>query len=129
MLAGMRSALAPCQPAWSSTMTTCSSSPIVAAMRVEEVLHYLGVGVRHDEGEAVVSVRFHGREDVGEREALVAQPRRALAASPPDVDRAPLLVMLQACLWHDPRLVLEEQTNTLVSMRKLNFSEQRRGSF
>ena len=70
---------------------------------VEELLHRLGVGVRHDEGEAVVGAGLDGREDVGEGEALVAQPRRALTAPPPDVDRAPLLA--------DARLVLEEQAN------------------
>jgi len=88
---------------------------------VEELLHRLGVGVRHDEGEAVVGAGLDGREDVGEGEALVAQPRRALTAPPPDVDRAPLLA--------DARLVLEEQANALVLMRVLSFFEQRRGSF
>jgi hypothetical protein len=88
---------------------------------VEEFLHRLRVGVRHDEGEAVVGAGLNGREDVGKREALVAQARRALAAPPPDVDRASLLA--------DARLVLEEQADALVSMRTLKFSEQRRGSF
>ena len=88
---------------------------------VEELLHRLGVGVRHDEGEAVVGAGLDCREDVGEGEALVAQPRRALTAPPPDVDRAPLLA--------DARLVLEEQANALVLMRVLSFFEQRRGSF
>jgi hypothetical protein len=77
--------------------------------------------VRHDEGEAVVGAGLDGREDVGEREALVAQARRALAAPPPDVERASLLA--------DARLVLEEEPDALASMRTLNFLEQRRGSF
>ena len=88
---------------------------------VEELLHCLGVGVRHNEGEAVVSAGFDRREDVGERKALVAQPWRALTAPPPDVARPSLLA--------DARLVLEKQADTLVFMRMLNFSEKCRGSF
>jgi len=88
---------------------------------VEELLHCLGVGVRHNEGEAVVSAGFDRREDVGERKALVAQPWRALTAPPPDVARPSLLA--------DARLVLEKEADTLVFMRMLNFSEKCRGSF
>jgi hypothetical protein len=77
--------------------------------------------VRHDKGEAIVGAGLDGREDVGEREALVAQARRALAAPPPDVDRASLLA--------DARFVLEEEPDALSFMRTLNFLEQRRGSF
>jgi hypothetical protein len=55
---------------------------------VEELLHCLGVGVRHDKGEAVVVL--DRREDVGEGEALVAQSRRTLPA-PPDVAGPSLL--------------------------------------
>ena len=43
---------------------------------IEELLHRLGVGIRHDEREAVVAARLDGCEDIGEREALVAQARR-----------------------------------------------------
>ena len=88
---------------------------------VEEHLHRLGIHVRHDEREGVVGAGLDGCEDVGEREALVAEPRRALAAPPPDVAGAPLLA--------DARLVLEEEADALVFMRTLKFSEQRRGSF
>ena len=87
----------------------------------EELLHRLGIDVGQDEGEAVVSAGLDASKDVGEREALVGETRRALAAPPPHVDRAPFLA--------DARLVLEEQADALVSMRTLNFSEQRRGSF
>lgn len=88
---------------------------------VEEHLHRLGIHVRHDQREGVVGSRFDGCEDVGERKALVAEPRRTLAAPPPDVARAPLLA--------DAGLVLEEEADALVFMRMLYFSEQRRGSF
>jgi hypothetical protein len=88
---------------------------------VEKHLHRLGIHVRHDEREGVVGSRLDGCEDVGEREALVAEPRRTLASLPPDVARAPLLP--------DAGLVLEEEADALVSMRTLYFSEQCRGSF
>ena len=88
---------------------------------VEEHLHRLGIHVRHDERKGVVGARLDGREDVGEREALVAEPRRTLASPPPDVARAPLLP--------DAGLVLEEEADALGFMRTLYFSEQRRGSF
>ena len=88
---------------------------------IEELLHRLGVHVRHDQGKRIVGAGLDGREDVGEREALVAQARRALASLPPDVCRAPLL--------SDPRFVLEEQADALVFMRPLNSSQKSRGSF
>ena len=88
---------------------------------VEELLHRFGVGVRHDEGEAIVGAELEFGEDVGESEAFVAQPRRSLAPLPPDADRAPLLA--------DPCLLLEEQPDALASMRMLTLPEQRRGSF
>jgi hypothetical protein len=88
---------------------------------VEEHLHRLGIHKRHDECEGVVGSRLDSCEDVGEREALVAKPRRALASPPPDVAGAPLLA--------DAGLVLEKEADVLVFMRMLYFSEQRRGSF
>ena len=88
---------------------------------IEELLHRLGVGVRQHEREGVVGSWLDGCEDVGEREALVAEPRRTLASPPPDVARAPLLP--------DAGLVLEEEADALVFMRTLYFSEQRWGSF
>jgi hypothetical protein len=88
---------------------------------VEELLHCLGVGVRHDESEAVVSAGFDRRKDVRECEALVAQRRGALTAPPPDVARPSFLA--------DARLILEEEADALVFMRSLNFSEKCRGSF
>ena len=88
---------------------------------IEELLHCLGIHVWQDEREGVVGAGLDGCEDVGEREALVAQARWALAALPPDVGRAPLL--------SDARLVLEEQADALVFMRTLNSSQKSRGSF
>ena len=86
-----------------------------AGEAIEELLHRLGIGIRHDESKGIVGAGLHGREDVGEREAPVAQARRALAAPPPHVACAALLA--------DPRLVLEEQPQVLVFMCTLNFSE------
>ena len=88
---------------------------------VEERLHRLGIHVRHDEREGFVGSRLDGCEDVGEREALIAESRRTLTSPPPDVARAPLLP--------DAGLVLEEEADALVFMRTLYFSEQRWGSF
>ena len=88
---------------------------------VEELLHRLRIHVWHDERKAVVGAGLDGREDVGEREALVAETRWALTTFPPDVAGAPLLA--------DPRLVLEKQANALRFMRMLNSPEYSRGSF
>ena len=82
---------------------------------VEELLHRLGVGVGQNEGEAVVGARLNASKDVGEREALVAEPGWALAPLPPDMTGPTLLA--------DPRLVLEEQADVLIFMRILKFSE------
>ena len=98
---------------------------LVASERCRELikkyLHRLGVRIRPDEREAVVGARLDAREDVGEREALVAQARRALAARPPDMGCSTLLA--------DPRFVLEEQPDALIFVRLLNSSQQSRGSF
>jgi len=88
---------------------------------VEELLHSLGVGIGHDEGEAVVGAGLNATKDVGKCEALVAEPRWALATSPPDMAGPTLLT--------DPRLVLEKQADTFIFVRTLNSSEQRRSSF
>lgn len=88
---------------------------------IEELLHRLRIHVWHDERKAVVGAGLDGREDVGEREALVAQPRRALAAPPPDVTGPALL--------SDPRLILEEQADALIFVRTLKFFQKSRGSF
>jgi hypothetical protein len=87
---------------------------------IKELLHRLRIRIRHDEGKAVDCARLCGREDVGEREALAAKTRRALAALPPDVIGPPLL--------SDARPVLDEQADALVSMRSLNSAQQSRGS-
>jgi len=87
----------------------------------QELLHRLGIGVGQDEGEAVVGAGLDASKDVGEREALVAEARRALTALPPNMAGPALLA--------DPRLVLEEQSNTLALMCIGNSAEQRWGSF
>jgi len=73
---------------------------------VEEQLHRLGSHVGHDACDGVVGARPDRREDLGEREALVGQPARALTASPPHMAGAALLA--------DPHLVSEEHTDTLL---------------
>ena len=88
---------------------------------IKKLLHRFGVGVGQHQREGIVAARLHGRKDVGEGEALVAEPRRALAPFPPDMTGTALLA--------DAGFVLEEQADAFVFMRMLNFSEQRRGSF
>ena len=73
---------------------------------IEEQLHRLGVHVGQDQREGIVGSRLycHCREDIGEREALIGYPTRALASLPPDMAGTALLA--------DPRLVLEEDADT-----------------
>ena len=47
--------------------------------------------MRHHQRERIVRARLDGGENVGERETLVAQARRALAPLPPDAADATLL--------------------------------------
>ena len=77
------------------------------AEAIEEQLHRLGVHVGKDQREGVVGSRLHSGEDVGEREALVGDAARALAALPPDMAGPALLA--------DPRLVLEKDADSLFS--------------
>jgi hypothetical protein len=72
---------------------------------IEEMLHRLGVRVGQHECKAVVRAWLHGREDVGERETLVAKTGRALAPLPPDVAGSALL--------SDARFVLKEEADAL----------------
>ena len=72
---------------------------------VEKLLHRLGVGVGQNEGETVVGTGLDASKDVGECEALVAEPGWAPAPLPPDMTGPTLLA--------DPRLVLEEQADVL----------------
>jgi hypothetical protein len=88
---------------------------------IEELLHRRGVGVRQHEREGIVGAGLDGREDVGERETLIAQAWRALATLPPDAADAAFLA--------DAGLVLEEQAQALAFMRTLKFFEELRGSF
>jgi hypothetical protein len=88
---------------------------------VEEDLHRGRIGMGQHQREGVVRARLDGSEDVGEGEALVAKPRRALAPPPPKVADAAFLA--------DPGFVLEEQANALAFMRTLKFFQKLRGSF
>jgi hypothetical protein len=88
---------------------------------VEEFLHRLGIGVRQHEGEGIIGAGLDCREDVGEREALVAQAWRALPSLPPNAAHAALLA--------DAGLVLEEQAQALLLMRTMKFFQELRGSF
>jgi hypothetical protein len=63
-------------------------------------LHRRRIGIRQHQRESVIGAWFDGSENVGEGEALVAQPRRALAPLPPD--------MADAAFLADARLILEE---------------------
>ena len=83
---------------------------------VEEYLHRFGVHIWQHERESVVGARLHAREDVGEREAVVAQARRALSARPPDAAGSPLLT--------DPRFVLKEQSELFAFMCSCNLYQQ-----
>src|SRR5258705_9073935 len=75
---------------------------------IEELLHRLGVDVRHHQRKGIVGARLDGGEDVGEREAFVGETRRTLPSLPPDVADAALLT--------NTRLILEEQSDALALM-------------
>jgi hypothetical protein len=77
----------------------------LGAEAIEEQLHRLGVHIRQDQREGIVGAGLNGCENVGEREALVGQPPRPLAAFPPDMAGAALLT--------DPGFILEEQPYAL----------------
>ena len=84
---------------------------------VQKSLHRCCIGIRQNKREGIVRARLDGGEDIGEGEALIAKPRRALPALPPDMADAPLLA--------DARLVLEEQPEALAFMRTLKFFQKR----
>ena len=88
---------------------------------VEEHLHRLGVHVGQNEREGVVGAGFDARQDVGEREAVVAQSRRALPAFPPDTADAAFLA--------DAGLVLQKQPEPLAIMCSCNSGQQASASF
>jgi hypothetical protein len=74
-----------------------------AADRIEMCLHGLGVGLRHDEGDACIAARTDGAEHISVFVALIlglAWPRSLLG---PLIDEAVLL--------SDPHLVLEPDLN------------------
>ncbi len=60
----------------------------------------------HYEGKSIVRTWLDGGKDVGESEAPIAKPQRALAPFPPNVTAAAFLA--------DARFVLEEKANALV---------------
>ena len=86
---------------------------------VEELLHRLGVGIGHVEGEAVVGAGLDRREDVGDSKRFRTSGGRRRAST----------IWADPTLLADPRLVLEEQADALVFMCSCNSSQQRRGSF
>ena len=88
---------------------------------VEEGLHRRRISVGHHQRKSIVRARFDGCEDIGEGEALVAEPRRTLSSSPPDMTNAALLA--------DPRLVLEEQAKAFAFMMGTDGFQQRRSPF
>jgi len=79
----------------------------------EVEVHHRSVGIGQNQGEGLAGGRFDGAEDVGPFEALVAEPRRSLAAGPPAVAETAFLA--------DPCFVLEPQRNPLVGMIGLCF--------
>ena len=58
---------------------------------VEEQLHRLGIHIRQDQREGVVSSGLYRSEDIGESKALVGDAAWALAALPPHVTGPALL--------------------------------------
>jgi hypothetical protein len=88
---------------------------------LEERLHAGAIRIGQDQRERVVAAGLDGGVDVGGYVALIDEPRRPLAALPPDVADAPLLA--------DARLVLEVEAQALVFMRALNVLQGSQGSF
>ena len=88
---------------------------------VKEHLHCRGIGIGQHQREGIVRAWLYGSKDIGEGEALVAEPGRALAPLPPD--------MTDASLLPDPGFVLKEQAKALVFVRMLKFFQKRRSSF
>lgn len=87
---------------------------------VEEGLHRRRIGIGHHQCESIVSAWLHGREEIGEGEALIAKPWRALAALPPD--------MADAAFLADACLILKKQAKALAFMTYTDGLQQRRGS-
>ena len=75
-----------------------------------------------------MAARLDRGEDIGEREALVAQARRALTAPPPDVTGPPLLSNARLVPGSSPGQALEEQADAFF-MCMLKFSQKLRSSF
>jgi hypothetical protein len=88
---------------------------------VQEHLHRSGIRIGQHQREGVIRAGFDGGKDIGKGEALVAEPRRALPALPPD--------MADAAFLPDARFVLKKQPNTLIFVRMLNVSEKRWSPF
>ena len=81
-------------------------------------MHRRRIGIGHHQCKGAVRAGLDGGEDVSEGEAPIAEPRRALAAFPPD--------MADAALLTDARFVLAE---ALAFMTYTDGSQQHRGSF
>src|SRR6516162_11797739 len=88
---------------------------------VQKDLHRRRIGIGHHHRKRVVRARLYGGEDIGEGEAPVAKPWRALAALPPD--------MTDAAFLADARFVLEEQAQALAFTTYTDGSQQHWGSF
>ena len=85
---------------------------------VEEGLHRRRIGIGHHQRKGIICAGLYGSEDIGEGEALVAEPRRTLSAPPPDMTNAALLA--------DARLVLEKQAKAFAFMLSTDGFQQRR---
>ena len=88
---------------------------------IKEMLHGFGRDIGQDKCEGVVGAGFHGRENIGEGEALVGEAWGTLAARPPD--------MADTAFLADPGLVLEEQPDALAGMCISNSLKRAPGSF
>ena len=88
---------------------------------VEEGLHRRRIGIGHHQRKGIICAGLYGSEDIGEGEALVAEPWRALAALPPD--------MADAALLANARLVLEEQAQAFAFMTYADGIQKRRSPF
>jgi hypothetical protein len=84
-------------------------------------LHAGRVRVGQDQRECVIGAGLDRRVDIDVDVALIEEPRRPLAALPPD--------MTDAAFLADARFILEIQANPLVFMGMLNFFEKFSGSF
>jgi hypothetical protein len=69
---------------------------------VEEGLHRRRIGIGHHQRKGIICAGLFGSKDIGEGEALVAEPPRSLAALPPDMADGPFWPM-RASSWKNRR--------------------------